>query len=158
MHATIESQGRQLFATQRRIPVLGNNPSKNLQLPVESITLPGGTTIPMSQDQQLAQISQWFRTYLGREPRAQEMYVWEAHLARGGTLSDAQLQILSTPEFYYQCNADDTEYIRRMFQLVTNRQPTQQEITMWLSRLNYYNRLRPEVAKEFLSSVAAVQT
>jgi hypothetical protein len=85
------------------------------------------------------------------------LYVWEAHLDRGGTLADAQLQILSTPEFYYQSNADDAEYIRRMFQLVTNRQPSQQEVTQWMNRLTYYNRMRPEVAKEFLATAATAQ-
>jgi hypothetical protein len=136
---------------------LGNRPTSNVQLLVESTSgLPAGT-ITNRQDQ-LNQISQWFRQYLGREPRTQELYVWEAHLDRGGTLTDAQLQILSTPEFYYQANANDNEFIRRMFLMVTNRQPTQQEVTQWLNRLNYYNRLRPEVAREFLSSVATAQS
>ncbi|MDZ4659384.1 MAG: YbaY family lipoprotein [Bythopirellula sp.] len=155
LYASITSQGREIYSLRTPVPVLGNRPTSNLQLLVESTTsLPAGTTAPNRQEQ-LAQISQWFRQYLGREPRAQELYVWQAHLDRGGTLADAQLQILSTPEFYYQSNADDTEYIRRMFLLVTNRQPSQQEVTQWLNRLNYYSRLRPEVAKEFLASAAA---
>lgn len=156
LNARIESQGRELYSIKRDVPVLGSNPSTDVQLLVESTSFPGGTSIPNRQDQ-LAQITQWFRQYLGREPRAQELYVWEAHLARGGTLADAQLQILSTPEFYYQSNADDTEYVRRMFQLVTSRQPSQQEVQQWLSRLNFYNRLRPEVAREFLASAATAQ-
>ncbi len=156
LSARVESQGREIYNSRRPIPVLGSNPKSNVQLLVESTAVPGGTTIPSRQDQ-LAQITQWFRQYLGRDPRAQELYVWEAHLARGGTLADAQLQILSTPEFYFQSNADDTEYIRRMFQLVTNRQPSQQEIAQWLNRLNYYQRLRPEFAKEFLSLATTAQ-
>ncbi len=157
LHASITAQGREIYTMRTAVPVLGNRPTSNVQLLVESTTgLPAGTTTPNRQDQ-LAQISQWFRQYLGREPRAQELYVWQAHLDRGGTLADAQLQILSTPEFYYQSNADDTEYIRRMFLLVTNRQPSQQEVTQWMNRLNYYNRLRPEVAREFLASAASSQ-
>jgi uncharacterized lipoprotein YbaY len=158
LHASITAQGREIYSMRTDVPVLGNRPTSNVQLLVESTTgFPAGTTLPNRQDQ-IAQITQWFRQYLGREPRAQELYVWEAHLDRGGTLADAQLQILSTPEFYYQSNADDTEYIRRMFQLVTSRQPSQQEVSQWLNRLNYYNRLRPEVAREFLSSAATAQT
>ena len=84
LHASIESQGREIYGMQRDIPVLGSNPRNNVQLLVESTTYPGGTTIPNRQDQ-LNQISQWFRQYLGREPRAQELYVWEAHL-RGAEL------------------------------------------------------------------------
>ena len=157
LHASITSQGREIYSMRTDVPVSVNRPANNVQLLVESTSsFPAGTTAPNRQEQ-IAQISQWFRQYLGREPRAQELYVWEAHLDRGGTLADAQLQILSTPEFYYQSNADDTEYIRRMFLLVTNRQPSQQEVTQWMNRLNYYNRLRPEVAREFLASAASSQ-
>lgn len=150
LHANITSGGRQIYSMRQDVPVLGNNPSQNVQLLVESTgtTFPGGGGF---QGGGIEQIASWFREYLRREPRAQELYVWEAHLARGGSLTDAQLQILSTPEFYYQSNADDTEYVRRMFQLVTNRQPSQQEISQWLNRLQYHNRLRPEMAREFLA-------
>lgn len=151
LHANITSGGRQIYSMRQDAPVLGNNQSQNVQLLVESTATayPGGG-LPNQRDQ-ITQISTWFREYLRREPRAQELYVWEAHLARGGSLTDAQLQILSTPEFYYQSNADDAEYVRRMFQLVTNRQPSQQEISQWLTRLQYHNRLRPEMAREFLA-------
>jgi uncharacterized lipoprotein YbaY len=156
LFASISSQGRDIYTMRTGVPTLGNRPTSNVQLLVDATSSFPAGTISNRQDQ-MAQISQWFRQYLGREPRAQELYVWEAHLDRGGTLADAQLQILSTPEFYYQSNANDTEYIRRMFQMVTNRQPSQQEVQQWLTRLNYYNRLRPEVAKEFLASAATAQ-
>jgi uncharacterized lipoprotein YbaY len=151
LYASITSGGQQLYTLNQNVPVLGNNASQNVQLLVESTALssPNGT-FP-NQQNQLAQISTWFREYLRREPRDQELYVWQAHLNRGGSLTEAQLQILSTPEFYYQSNADDGEYVRRMFQLVTNRQPTPQEISQWVNRLQYHNRLRPEMAREFLA-------
>ncbi len=155
LHANITSDGRQIYSMRRDTPVFGNSQSQNVQLLVESTATAyrgggGAGRIPNQRDQ-IGQISTWFREYLRREPRAQELYVWQAHLDRGGSLTDAQLQILSTPEFYYQSNADDTQYVRRMFQLVTNRQPSQQEISQWLTRLQYHNRLRPEMAREFLA-------
>ncbi|NOZ40072.1 MAG: DUF4214 domain-containing protein [Planctomycetes bacterium] len=156
LHANITSAGRQIYSVRRDVPIFGNNGSnsQNIQLLVESNATAyrggGGGRLPNQRDP-IAQISTWFREYLRREPRAQELYVWQAHLDRGGSLTDAQLQILSTPEFYYQSNADDAEYVRRMFQLVTNRQPSQQEISQWLTRLQYHNRLRPEMAREFLA-------
>jgi len=151
LHANITSGGRQIYSMRQDAPIFGNSSSQNVQLLVESTatTYPGGG-LPNQRDQ-LAQIKTWFREYLRREPRSQEIYVWQAHLDRGGSLSDAQLQILSTPEFYYQSNADDAEYVRRMFQLVANRQPSQQEISQWLNRLQFHNRLRPEMAREFLT-------
>ncbi|MCA9229126.1 MAG: YbaY family lipoprotein [Planctomycetales bacterium] len=148
--ARIESGGRQIYAMRQDLPVLGGKSPGDLQLLVESTaSFPGGSA--PSRNEQLTQISRWFSEYLGREPRSQELYVWEAHLARGGTLTDAQLQILSTPEFYYQANSDDTQYIYRMFQLVTQRQPSQQEVSQWLNRLNSHHRLRSELAREFLA-------
>jgi len=149
MTATIEAGGRQIYATRQNVSVFGGKSTANMQLVVESAsTFPG--TAP-NRNEQLAQISRWFKEYLGREPRAQELYVWEAHLARGGPISDAQLQILSTPEFYYQAGADDTQYIYRMFQLVTQRRPSQQEVSQWLNRLRSQGRLRSELAREFLA-------
>ncbi len=149
LHANISSGGRQLYTLRQDTPVLGNQAASNLQLLLDSTSsIAGGNANP---NDGLAQITEWFRNYLGREPRAQERYVWEAHLARGGSLADAQLQILSTPEFYYQANANDAVYVERMFQLVANRQPSSQEISQWLQRLQYHNRIRPEMAREFLA-------
>lgn len=150
LNATISAGGRQIYGMRQDLTVFDGKSTNNLQLLVESTTgYPGGST--PNRNEQLAQISRWFRDYLAREPRSQELYVWEQHLARGGTLADAQLQILSTPEFYYQANADDTQYIQRMYQLVTQRQPSSQEVSQWLNRLQYHNRLRSELAREFLA-------
>ena len=151
LHANISAGGRQLYSSRQDTPVLGNDSSSNLQLLLDSTSSFSGENKLPNRNDGLAQISDWFRNYLGREPRAQEQYVWEAHLARGGSLSDAQLQILSTPEFYYQANADDTQYVQRMFQLVANRRPSQQEVSQWLNRLQFHNRMRPEMAREFLA-------
>ena len=150
--ATISAGGRQIYAMRQSASIFNGRPSTNVQLLVES-TATGGPA--MNRNEQLAQITQWFRDYLRREPRAQELYVWESHLARGGSLSDVQLQILSTPEFYYQSNGDDMTYIRRMFYLVVGRQPSQQEVFDWNRRLQDYNRMRPELAKEFLAMAGA---
>ena len=154
LFATIEGDGQLLYTTRQDIPVLRGGPSTDVQLLVERTGTSGGGNFP-NRNEQLEQITRWFREYLRREPRSQELYVWEAHLARGGSLADAQLQILSTPEFYYQSNADDTQFIRRMFQLVTERQPSPQEISQWLNRMEYHHRIRPEVAREFLAMANA---
>ncbi len=150
--AEITAAGRQIYAMRQSAPIFNGRPSTDVQLLVESTATGGPGT---NRNEQLAQITTWFRDYLRREPRAQELYVWESHLDRGGSLSDVQLQILSTPEFYYQSNADDMTYIRRMFQLVVGRQPSQQEVFDWNRRLQDYSRMRPELAKEFLAMAGA---
>jgi uncharacterized lipoprotein YbaY len=150
--ANITAAGRQIYAMRQSAPIFNGRPTTDVQLLVESTSTGGPAT---NRNEQLAQITTWFREYLRREPRAQELYVWESHLARGGSLSDVQLQILSTPEFYYQSSGDDMTYIRRMFQLVVGRQPSQQEVFDWNRRLQDYNRMRPELAKEFLAMAGA---
>jgi len=150
--ANITAGGRQVYAMRQSAPIFNGRPSTDVQLLVESTATGGPAT---NRNAQMAQITKWFREYLHREPRAQELYVWEQHLDRGGSLSDVQLQILSTPEFYYQSNADDMTYIRRMFQMVVGRQPSQQEVSDWNRRLQDYNRMRPELAKEFLAMAGA---
>ncbi len=151
--ANITSGGRQIYAMRQSAPIFNGRPSKDVQLIVESTSRGGNPAF--DRNSQLEQIASWFREYLRREPRSQELYVWESHLARGGSLEDVQLQILSTPEFYYQADANDEVYIRRMFQLVVGRQPSQQEVFDWNRRLQDYNRLRPELAREFLEMAGA---
>ncbi len=153
IEANITSGGRQLYAMRQAVPVLDGRTTNEIQLLVESTT--SGSNPSLNRNEQITQITNWFRDYLRREPRSQELFVWESHLARGGSLSDVQLQILSTPEFYYQSNADDMTYIRRMFQLVVGRQPSQQEVLDWNRRLQDYNRMRPELAREFLEMAGA---
>ncbi len=155
LNVSVSAGGRQLYATRQDVPVLDGRPTTNLQLLVESIGTNNGQGWGQNRNEQLSQIKQWFQGYLGREPRAQELYVWEAHLARGGSLTEAQLQILSTPEFYFQANSDDRQYIYRMYQLVTQRQPSQQEVSQWLNRLNFHHRLRSDMAREFLTMANA---
>lgn len=151
--ANITAGGRQIYAMRQSAEIFNGRPHKDVQLLVESTSR--FTTPGLDRNSQLDQISQWFREYLRREPRSQELYVWESHLARGGSLTDVQLQILSTPEFYYQSGANDETYIRRMFQLVVGRQPSQQEVFDWNRRLQDYNRMRPQLAQEFLEMAGA---
>ncbi len=158
LNATISAGGRQLYAMRRDVPVLDGRSSANVQLVVESATLFADGGLVQTRNEQLAQIKRWFQEYLGREPRAQELYVWEAHLARGGSLADAQLQILSTPEFYYRANSNDRQYIYRMFNLVTQRQPSQQEVSQWLNRLQFHRQMRSDLAREFLAMAGAQTT
>jgi len=153
--ASISAGGRQLYAMRRDVPVLEGHPSTNVQLVVESATVYADGGLVQTRNEQLAQIKRWFQEYLGREPRAQELFVWEAHLARGGSLTDAQLQILSTPEFYYRAGSDDRQYIYRMYSLVAQRPPSQQEVSQWLNRLQFHHRMRSDLAREFLAMANA---
>lgn len=156
LSATITSGGRTLFTTRRNFPVINDGTTNNVVLLVESATAtgsqPGGVPY-VSRDQQIEQIVQWFREYLHRDPRAMELAAWQSHVDRGGSLYDAQVQILSMPEYYNRADANDVTYIRQLHEQILGKQPTQQELAYWLDRMQANNRLRPEVAREFLAAV-----
>jgi uncharacterized lipoprotein YbaY len=151
--ATITSGNRTLFATRRTFAVLNGQPNTNVALLVEGT----GTATPgnpyANRDQQIEQIVAWFRDYLHRDPRALELAAWQSHIDRGGSLNDAQVQILSMPEYYNRADANDVTYIRQLHEQILGKQPTQEELAYWLNRMQANNRLRPEVAKEFLAAV-----
>ncbi len=153
LHATITSGDQTLFTTRRDVPVMQNGQMKNVALLVESEinTRPGNQYL--SRDQQIEQIVQYFREYLHRDPRSYERLVWQSHIDRGGSLADAQASILSMPEFYNQCNANEVEYIRQLHTSILGKEPTPEEINYWLGRMKAHNNLRPEVAREFLAAV-----
>jgi uncharacterized lipoprotein YbaY len=153
LHATITSGNHTLFTTRRSFPVINQGGTKNVALLVESAvsTQPGNPYV--NRDQQIEQIVQWYREYLHRDPRAPELYVWQSHVDRGNSLYDAQAQILSTPEFYNRCDSNDVKYVQQLHESILGKQPTQEELAYWLDRMEYNNRLRPEVAREFLAAV-----
>jgi uncharacterized lipoprotein YbaY len=151
--ASITSGNRTLFVSRRTIPVINDGTTRNVAVLVESTTSgqPGNPYV--NRDQQIEQIVRWFREYLHRDPRALELAAWQAHLDRGGTLADAQVQILSMPEFYARSDANDVKYIQDLHMTILGKQPTPEELAYWLERMRANNRLRPEVAREFLLAV-----
>lgn len=157
INATITSGNRTLFTTRQPVPVLTAGSSKNVALLVESATASQPGNPYVNRDQQIEQIVQWFREYLRRDPRALELAAWQAHLDRGGSLGDAQVQILSMPEFYARSDTNDVKYIQDLHMTILGKQPTQEELNYWLERMKVNNRLRPEVAREFLVAVGVAR-
>lgn len=154
LNATITQGNRTLFATRRTFPVLnGTTASTNVALLVEAAGVADPSNPYATRDQQIEQIVAWFRDYLQREPRALELAAWQAHIDRGGSLNDARVQILSMPEYYNRADASDVTYIRQLHEQILGKQPTQEEMNYWIGRMNANNRLRPEVAREFLAAV-----
>ena len=150
LHATIASGTHTLYATRTTIPVINNGARKNVAVVCEST---GAGSPYAERERQIEQIVQWFREYLHRDPRALELAAWQSHINRGGSINDAQVQILSMPEFYNRADANDVKYIRELHRSILGKEPTQQELTYWLDRMRANNRLRPEVAREFLAAV-----
>ncbi len=107
-----------------------------------------------NRDEQLEQIVQWFQDYLNRDIRYNERQVWTSSIDRGESLEDVRAQLLGGPEFYTKSNRDDETYIRRLFEVVTGRQPSQREIAAWMTRLEAQNGLRTNLAREFLAQIS----
>ncbi len=107
-----------------------------------------------NRDAQLDQVEQWFQQYLRRDMRPGERQVWTSTIDRGGSLEDIRAQLLGGLDFYTQSNQDDETYIRRLFEVVTGRQPTQREVTAWLTRLDAQKGLRTDLAREFLAQIS----
>ncbi len=107
-----------------------------------------------NRDTQLDQVAQWFQQYLQRPMRPAERQVWTSTIDRGGSLEDIRAQLLGGTDFYTQSNQDDETYIRRLFEVVTGRQPSQNEISAWMKRLQAQNGLRTDLAREFLAQIS----
>ncbi len=155
LEASITSGNQTYFVTRRSVQVLQPGQSRNVALLVESTISSPTASNPgyVSRDQQIEQIVRWFREYLQRDPRNLELVAWQRHVDRGGSLTDAQAQILSMPEFYNRCDSNDVRYIQQLHEVILGKQPTQEELNYWLGRMQVHNRLRPEVAREFLEAV-----
>ncbi|MFV0445434.1 MAG: YbaY family lipoprotein [Planctomycetaceae bacterium] len=154
LNGTITSGNRTLFDTRQQVPVINNGGgTRNVALVVQSTSYSQPGTPYVNRDDQIAQITAWFRQYLYRDPRPLELAAWTSHLDRGGSLADAQVQILSMPEYYNRADANDVNYIRQLHQQILGKDPTQEELSYWLQRMNANNRMRPEVAREFLAAV-----
>ncbi|MEZ6057505.1 MAG: YbaY family lipoprotein [Planctomycetaceae bacterium] len=153
LSASITSSGRTLFSSREMVTCINDGRTTNVPVLVQSttITQPGSNYV--SIDDQLAQLTMFYRQYLHREPRALELATYRRHFERGGSLYEAQSDLLATNEFYNQSDADDATYITRLHELVLNKQPSKEELDYWMGRMKANQRLRPELAREFLVAV-----
>ncbi|MGE0376193.1 MAG: YbaY family lipoprotein [Planctomycetaceae bacterium] len=154
VHATVVADNRTYYQTRNpyRVITAGYPRVVDLRLYSTSSGYEGG--FADNRDQQVEQIVQWFREYLNRDIRASERQVYTSDIDRGKSLDEIRAQLLGTPDFYVRSGNDDEAYVRRLYEVVLNRQPTQQEVTAWLRQLESRNGIRTDVAREFLSAVS----
>jgi hypothetical protein len=75
---------------------------------------------------------------------------WSSYLAQGNSVDDLKAKILGSPNFYDRVGNNPTVFVQSMIQLLTNRQPTPQEVSAWTRRLNEYQGQREELVREFI--------
>ncbi len=158
VHATITSGNRQLYTTTQSYQVLNTAGGTNqtVAITVDPVVVTG--TQVTSRDQQLEEILRLYQSYLQRDPRQNEYDVLTSRIDRGQTIRDVQLDLLSGNEYYFQCEADNRQFVNRLHQEFLQRPAQQAEMDYWLSRMDQYGGLRREVAREFLQAVGAPQS
>jgi polyphosphate kinase 2 (PPK2 family) len=95
-------------------------------------------------------VNDYYQRYLSRTPSQGEMTAWLEYFARGKSEEDLPVTLLSSTEFYERAGSTDARFIDRMFRVVVNRAPSNEETNQWLQKLL---RLGPQgrstVVKEF---------
>ncbi len=155
VHAAIYDGGHPIYTTRTPYRVITEGYPRTADLTVYSVASQYNVNgYASSREEEIDQLYKWFNEYLQRDPRRAEESVYTSQLDRGGQLLDMQAELLGGNEFYTQCNRDKTEYINRLFQVVLGRQPTRQELSGWMGRLDQSQGLRRDLAREFLMAVS----
>src|SRR5690606_4630638 len=156
IHADITSGNRTLYTTRNEYRVLSDGYPRTVDMRLYATATSGGqyNGYADNREQQLDQISAWFREYLNRDLRQNERQVWQSSIDRGVTLDEVQAELLAHNDFYTQADRDDRQYIENMYLAVLGRRPQQAEVDAWVRRLEAKNGLRREIAREFLAQVS----
>lgn len=158
VQASVVADNHTYYTTRNAYQVITSGYPRTVDLSLYSTISPANGTQQVGyasqRDERLEQIMQWFQDYLHRDMRPGEQQVWSSTIDRGTSLEDIRAQLLGSPDFYMQSNADDELYIRRLFEVVTGRQPSQREVDAWMARLDAQNGLRTDLAREFLAQIS----
>ncbi|MCA9080201.1 MAG: YbaY family lipoprotein [Planctomycetaceae bacterium] len=157
--AKVTKADRVLYETRQNYQVLAPGQPKQVALALEQVQTPinpnPGPRTPLDRNQQMAQIRQWFNSYLGRTPTDRELTLWMQALDSGYSLPDVQVELLSNNQLFNQCNRDKENYIRRIHEFMIGRGPTPEEMSYWMSRYDESGGLRRDFAREFQEAVSA---
>lgn len=114
--------------------------------------------IARSQEARTFLVTNWYMTFLGRQADFPGAQGWVNALLNGQTEEQVLSQILASQEFFLKAPnvpnvgggpATPTTFVRALYQLLLNRQPSQAEINSWLPTAGSNRQL---VAASFLGS------
>jgi uncharacterized lipoprotein YbaY len=155
VHAAIIADNRTYYQTPNPFKVITAGYPRVVDLRLYSATSgyhdDGFTN---NRDERIEQLVAMFRVYRHREIRSNELQAYTSSIERGESLDEIRARLLGMPEFYIQSGDDDEAYIRRLYEVVLNRRPQQQEVQAWLRRLQAKNGIRTDLAREFLAAVS----
>jgi uncharacterized lipoprotein YbaY len=152
IQAMIRSGDQVLYTTQQPVaidPTRGAIPNLRLELiPVGVVTASGNYSTAYSTNVNL--VNDYYQRYLGRTPTQSEMTAWLEYFARGKSEEDLPVTLLSSTEFFERAGSTDARFIDRMFRVVVNRAPSNEETNQWLQKLLRLGpQGRSQIVKEF---------
>lgn len=101
----------------------------------------------------VAEINRLYIKFVGRKPKSEELQGWLNELAQGSNLSEVRVGLLSSSEFYDLCRNDRRVYVRSVFLILLNRQPTEREMAQWRERFEReYRKDRVQFARELMKA------
>ncbi|MEZ6064617.1 MAG: YbaY family lipoprotein [Planctomycetaceae bacterium] len=115
-----------------------------LVLQAATAPLPGGGNVAIPYDQ----IRQWYRSYLRRDPTAQELATWQNHLQSGRSLADVQTYLLGSSEYDDRHQNDPQQYLRNVYTELNGADPTQQQMQAWQQQLEQSGGARSRVIQK----------
>jgi uncharacterized lipoprotein YbaY len=153
--ATItDNRGQLLYGMRQPMAISPSNWPSNIGLELVSRNELQGTgsggVVVSSYPTDPNVLNQIYMQYLNRLPSAKEQVAWSSYLAQGNSVDDLKAKILGSPNFYDRVGNNPTVFVQSMIQLLTNRQPTPQEVSAWTRRLNEYQGQREELVREFI--------
>jgi hypothetical protein len=101
-------------------------------VPDSRVPLVGDLNRPPAVDPAADRVHRAFRRYLNREPSADDVRTWSAHLRRGGDYFAMLGTLLASEEYWARSNADPRTLVIRLYADMLRRQPTEQEVQEWL--------------------------
>jgi uncharacterized lipoprotein YbaY len=105
---------------------------------------PGWNTVALPYEQ----VTQWYQTYLGRQPTEQELFVWSNHLNRGQPASDIQAYLLGSSEYYERYQNNPNLYVQGVYRSVNGNDPTPQQLQTWRKSYDDANGVRSQFVQQ----------
>lgn len=152
IQAMIRSGDRILYSTLQPVVIDPTRGSiSNLRIEVSPVGVtPAGGTYSAAYSTNVNMINSYYQRYLNRTPSQSEMTAWLEYFARGKSEEDLPVTLLSSTEFYERSGSTDARFIDRMFRVVVNRAPSNEETNQWLQKLLRLGpQGRSQVVKEF---------
>jgi uncharacterized lipoprotein YbaY len=168
VRATISSGGEVQFAGSRPLRDVMQAGSLDIPMIARAATASGGGipgqltstsggSVSAGFGSDTSRITDYYRRYLGRDPRPLELSEWSRYIASGSApqpWTEFQVQLLGSSEFYERSGNSPGGFVTRLYQQVTGRAPSSQELKSWQDRLQRLAGNRATLAREFLQAAA----